>query len=221
MAPFVAVSSPRPPAAPLWGPLGAILDQQSTTEQEAITKPTRSAWAPERSGWMLLTVLVLWPLAGGSLERPEASLNPRVADLILHVQLEPTGLGMWVSGPSGGSFETGHKRGTLLQTGRRLWLADVGLGPSRREVRRAALDLLQAARLQRGAMLGNVEVDLRGGQHVGWLEVRAVRQILADALGDPTGLPAAARIRIAWNSPGGVWSRSEPEAYSLVPGGRR
>jgi hypothetical protein len=140
-----------------------------------------------------------------------------VVDLVLHVQLEPTGLGMWVGGPTDGSFEAVQQWGGSLQTGRTLWLADVGLGPSPKEVRRAALDLLQTARLQQGAMVGDVEVDLRGGQQTDWLELRAVRRILADALGDRAGLAAAAKLRIALNSTGTVWSRSKTETYSLVP----
>jgi hypothetical protein len=147
-------------------------------------------------------------------------MNPRVADLVLSVQLEPTGLGMWVGGPTDGTFESVQQRGGLLQTGRRLWLADVGLGPSPKEVRRAALDLLQTARLQRGAMAGDVEVDLRGGEQIGWLKLRAVRRVLADALGDRAAFASGAKLRIALNSPGSAWSGSKTETYSLVPGSR-
>jgi hypothetical protein len=69
-------------------------------------------------------------------------------------------------------------------------------------------------------MVGDVEVDLRGGQQIGWLELRAIRRVLADALGDHTGVAAAAKLRIALNSPGSAWSKSKAETYSLVPGAR-
>ena len=169
----------------------------------------------------VLVALVLWPLAPGSPEKVDEPLDPRVVDLVLHIQMEPTGLCMWVDSLTDGPFEAVQQGGVLLQAGRRLWLADVGLGPSPREVRRAALDLLQTARLKRGAMVGDVEVDLRGGQQIGWMELRAVRQVLADALGDRAGLAAAAKLRIALNSTGSAWSRSKTETYSLVPDSHR
>lgn len=160
-------------------------------------------------GWFVLVSLVLIPATKQGRGAATTALDARVAVLELTVEVEPTGLGLHIGRTPSVAPSFGGKGRTALQSGRSLWLADIGLGASPRELGRAARDLVQGARLDRGAMATHVRVSLRAGKEVDWWHMYAVQRDLEEGLEGRPGFTAPATLRIALNSGPWDWRTSE------------
>ncbi len=168
-------------------------------------------------GWFFLVIIVLVPATGQGGGAETTSLDARVAVLTLTVDVEPTGVALDVrtgQSPEAPFLEPGR---LALRSGRTLWLADTGLGPSARELGRAARGLVQRARIERGAMASHLQVSLRAGQQVGWWEMYAVQRALEHGLEGRPGFTAPATLRIALNSGPWDWRSSEGQPNSSLP----
>jgi len=208
---FVGRAFPRPPTVPLWGfkfP-GALLT--STAPKE----PGQSVWVRDGQfvlrhvGWFFLVFIVLAPAAGRRVAGKTTPLDARVAVLALTVDVESAGLALHVSTPPAEEAPLNSKGRAALRAGRSLWLADTGLGTSSRDLGRAARELVQRARLDRGAMASHVQVSLRAGQQVGDWEMYVVQRALEDGLEGRPGFTAPATLRIALSSGPWNWASGE------------